>query len=441
LGKGPEEYGNMGDISMLQAAVARLQKLFPRACLEVLTDSPENLARFCPAARPLDNLGRTLWLANGVLMGKVSRIAPQGFVDLLVWLKKTTRLRCPKLFRAMLIWRLKYAGRTADVDAVKVFTEALWGADLLLIAGAGGFFDGCQTWNLDMLDLLEAAVQRGMPVAMLGQGFGPLSDPLVLAQAARVLPRVNFITLRGNRGAHALIRSLGVSELKFQTTGDEAIELAYESRSEKRGSALGVNLRFGASASTDDDDIERIRPVLQDFARRHNISLIPIPIAIQIYTRDDLAIKQLLVDFDEQSDGGQSLDSPMKVIKQVGLCRVVVTGAYHAAVFALAQGIPVVGLAKSAYFSSKFQGLEDQFGEGCQTVFLNEPAFPQMLHAALEKAWKNADELRGPLEAATIRQIELSRKSYERLEDLVPCTKRNVSRAQACVAPAVSAND
>jgi len=50
LGKGVSEYGNMGDISMLQVALDRLYKLFPQACIEVLTDSAENLARFCPAA-------------------------------------------------------------------------------------------------------------------------------------------------------------------------------------------------------------------------------------------------------------------------------------------------------------------------------------------------------------------------------------------------------
>jgi len=326
----------------------------------------------------------------------------------------------------MLIWRLKYVCRSADADSVKAFTEALWGADLLLISGAGGFYDGCQAWNLDMLDLLEAAVQRSMPVVMLGQGFGPVSDPIVLAQAAKVLPRLNFITLRGNRGGHALLRSLRVAESKIQTTGDEAIELAYESRSKERGSALGINLRFGGSASTDNDDVESIRPVLHEFARRHNVPLIGLPIAMHALSRDDLTIGQLLAGFDGQSDGGSTLDSPLKVIRQAALCRVVVTGAYHAAVFALAQGIPVVGLAKSAYFANKFLGLEDEFGEGCQTILLNEPGLPGRLDRAIEQAWQNADRLRAPLQAAALRQIELSQQSYEGLKDLAGYSKANL---------------
>ena len=118
------------------------------------------------------------------------------------------------------------------------------------------------------------------------------------------------------------------------------------------------------------------------------------------------------------------------MIKQAALCRVVVTGAYHAAVFALAQGIPVVALAKSAYFSSKLLGLEDQFGEGCQTILLNEPDLPQRLCSAIERAWQNADELREPLQTAALRQIELSRRSYERVKDLaVGCSKTTARHA------------
>ena len=47
---GAAEYQNMGDVAMLQVAVARLLDLWPDACIEVLTDSPANLARYCPGA-------------------------------------------------------------------------------------------------------------------------------------------------------------------------------------------------------------------------------------------------------------------------------------------------------------------------------------------------------------------------------------------------------
>jgi len=432
LGESVEEYSNLGDISMLQIAVERLRKLFPKAYIQVLTNSSDNLARFCPAATPLDDRGRALWLSSGVLLGKYADAVPKWVVNLLVRLKNITRARLPDLLRVLVTWRLKYMNRHPEADALRAFVGAFRNADLLLICGSGGFYDGCEAWNTRVLELLDAATQQGISAVMLGQGFGPLTDRSVLARAARVLPMVDFITLRGNRGALAAIRSLGVLGANVQITGDEALELAYDSRSEEPGKGLGINLRFAGSASTDMNDVKSIRTILQDFARRHRISLIPLPIAMEGYTKDDLAIKQLLAGFDEQSDGGKTLDSPLKVIRQAALCRVVVTGAYHAAVFALGQGIPVVGLAKSAYFSSKFLGLEDQFGEGCQTIALNEPAVSQKLYSAIERAWQNADRLREPLLTAALSQIELSRKSYQRIEELLANPVRSIAdRANA----------
>jgi len=416
LGKGIEEYGNMGDVSMLQVAVDRLHDLFPKACIEVLTDSAENLARYCPAAIPLDNRGRALWFANDTLLARYSNVTPKRIVDLLVWLKGTIRSRYPNLLKAILLEKLKGQNRSGDAESVEAFTRSMQRADLMLICGAGGFYDGCRTWSLEILDLIDAALQRKTPVVMLGQGFGPLSDSVVLKRAAKVLPRVDLITLRGGRGSFSILRSLGVAESKVQTTGDEALELAYESRAAEPGRGLGIGLRFGASATV--NDVERMRPILQGFARRHSVPIIPLPIAVQLYTRDDLAIKRVLSGFDEESDGGKTLDSPLKVIKQAGRCRVVVTGAYHAAVFALAQGIPVVSLAKSGYFSDKLLGLEDQFGEGCQTILLNQPGWPERLNDSIERAWQDADELREALRAATLRQIELTRMSYKQIEHL-----------------------
>jgi polysaccharide pyruvyl transferase WcaK-like protein len=336
-----------------------------------------------------------------------------------VRIKRVVRSRFPRLLEALLTWGLKRRKQFQEAEAVKSFARTLERSDLLLICGAGGFYDGCPWWSLPILELIEEAIQRDVPVALLGQGFGPISDVTVLNRARKVLPLVNFMTLRGNRGAFSTLRSLGIPESKLEITGDEALEIAYDARSNEIGRCLGINLRFGGSASTDDADLETVRSVLYEFTKQRNISLIPLPISIQEYNRDDLAIKLLLKGLVENSDGGGTLDSPLKVIEQVKHCRIVVTGAYHAAVFALGQGIPVVGIAKSDYYASKFWGLEDQFGEGCQTILLNGPEFPQKFHRAIETAWQNAERLREPLLVAASGQIEASQRSYQRLKNLV----------------------
>jgi polysaccharide pyruvyl transferase WcaK-like protein len=419
LGLGIHAYGNMGDVAMLQVAVTRLMRLWPSASLEVLTESPVDLATYCPGTKPLASAGKRLWIGEDILLGRYSRLLPKWTINRLIGWKRNLGLKWPGILRLIIISKLKLRKQDTEINAVMAFADAIKKADLVVVCGSGGFFDNCRQWNMEILDLVEASVLRNIPVAMLGQGMGPLHDPEVLARAKIYFPRVKMITLRGNRGGLALIESLGVEPSHVQTTGDEAIELAYEARTEEFGQAVGINLRVAASAEVEQDVIERIRPVLHEFARRHNAPMIPVPIAFHPSCCDPQMIRQLLAGFDDKSDGGVILDSPMKVIKQVGRCRVVVTGAYHAAVFALAQGIPVVGLAKSPYFVSKFQGLEDQFGLGCETIFLNEPELAEKLNAAIERAWTSAEKMRLPLQKAACRQIELSRNAYERVKDFL----------------------
>ena len=120
------------------------------------------------------------------------------------------------------------------------------------------------------------------------------------------------------------------------------------------------------------------------------------------------------------TDGGASLETPQLVIDRVGECRVVVTGSYHGAVFALAQGIPVVALVKSPYYVNKMAGLQDQFGIGCELVRLDEGNVSGRIRAAIDRAWAEAERVRGPLLQAAAEQIERGRRAYARLVELVP---------------------
>ncbi len=74
-------------------------------------------------------------------------------------------------------------------------------------------------------------------------------------------------------------------------------------------------------------------------AADHGAWMTPIPIAHHGGRMDVDTLRELLAGLGD-TDGGASLETPQLVIERVGECRVVVTGSYHGAVFALAQGIP-----------------------------------------------------------------------------------------------------
>jgi polysaccharide pyruvyl transferase WcaK-like protein len=106
-----------------------------------------------------------------------------------------------------------------------------------------------------------------------------------------------------------------------------------------------------------------------------------------------------------------------------------VTGAYHLAVFALSQGIPVVALTSSAYYDGKFLGLSAMFGQGLTMVRLDDPRLEQTLPMAIDQAWLTALAVREPLRARARMQIDASRAAFDRVAALtqVPATAPTVS--------------
>ena len=206
LNSGAAEYKNLGDVAMLQVAVARLLRLWPTASIEVLTESPSNLARYCPGARPLPRAGCMCWVGDRVLLGRYHQLLPQWVSSLLSVWKRFLGRQWPALLELLVSLRLALRDGSGRRGDFKVFLEALKNADLLVVCGAGGFADSCREWNLMILGTMEAAIWRGVPVVMFGQGMGPLNDPMVLSRARCVLPKVSLISLRGSRNGTRLLR-------------------------------------------------------------------------------------------------------------------------------------------------------------------------------------------------------------------------------------------
>lgn len=408
----------MGDVAMLQTTVARLRELWPTASIEVITQNPETLALHCPGTVPVPWRGREIWLSRGTVLGRrLDNMARQLTPRSAASLEAVLRRRQPGLLASLLRGKLRLRG--SDVSDLDAFLDIMAGADLVVLAGAGGFTDHAVAWATPVLELLDLSAKSGVPTAIFSHGLGPLHDPALRLVVKRVLPEVDVVALREGLGAIPLMESLGIAHDRAIVTGDDAIELAYAMRPATRGSEIGVNLRVARSADVDQSYSSLLGPVLREFASTRHVVLLPVPIARGRSTDDAESIRELLAGQGDVSDGDASLGTPQSVIKQVGRCRIVISGAYHAAVFALSQGTPVVCLAKSAYFTAKFQGLSDQFGAGCTIVDLGRSDCAECLSAAMRASWEAADELRESLLAAAMRQIGESRRAYSQLTSLV----------------------
>ena len=451
LDTGDYRCANMGDVAMLQVAVRRLREHMPQATIEVMTEDPGALALYCPDARPVSCEGRRIWFADRDLLGRIHRLLPRRVSNLLVGLKRLIRNSWPVVLDVMI--RAKRRLRRAErPEEHRRFLEAAREANLVAVTGVGGITDHARQWSNQMFNLLEMAIARRTPTVLFGHGLGPLTDPELVERAGRLLPQVQLIALRERRSGLEILRSLGVPDSRVLITGDDAVELAYLAAPALLGREIGVNLRVSRSAGVETGMVERVRRPLQDFAREKKASLVPIPIsfhgrfdsakdlsngrAAAVASRfvltpagEDLsdcsAIARLLEGYQDPSDAGQDLDTPLKVIHQVGRCRIVITGAYHAAVFALAQGIPAVCLAKSRYFMDKFLGLAREFGTGCEVISLQSTDCSSLLADAMARTWVAAEEMRTPLLQAATTQIAASRAAYALAAELVGAGPRH----------------
>jgi len=371
---------NAGDVAMLEVGVTRLADLFPEAPILVFSDTPDLLPRYRPNVVPLDTAGRRAWLRDDV----------------------------------------------SHAEARK-FVDAVACARLVAVAGMGGITDAFPEYALGVLRTLELAIRHGVPTAMMGQGIGPLVDPALRARAAEVLPRVEWIALREVRTGLPLLQALGVPSAHLCATGDDAIELALGQGGDASGWGLGLNLRASDYSGVDDDVVASVRLGVQRAGVRVHAPLVAVPISRVPGEEDAVTIRQLVQGYDAVLEEGFSVDNPRDVVAQIKQCRVVVAGSYHAGVFALACGIPVVGLARSTYYVDKFLGLAEQFGCGCEVVILDGPDLPDQIDAAVRRLWAAAEGLRPDLLTAAERQLAEGRAAYQHLRSLV--ARRRIGRA------------
>jgi len=413
----PSDYllRNAGDMAMLQVALERFSGLWPDAKIQVLSDDPENLAMLSSAAVPLSGLGREILLTrNASLLRALGRVAPV--------LTPFARPRSPKFVERIL--RLRRNKDHPHIRSIAAFTAAVRDADVIVVTGMGGITDGFPAYADGVLEALDLALASGPKVvAMVGQGIGPLERPDLRAKASAVLPRLNLIAVREKRTSVPLLRSLGVPADRIVVTGDDAVALAYDQRAEG-GSGIGLNVRQSPYSAVDDRSLSAARAVIASFAAEHAAPLIPVPIS---FVPDEMDLEAVARNFDiDDAEVRRAIDlrRPADVIKQIQRCRVVITGSYHAAVFALSTGIPAIGLARSSYYIDKFCGLADMFGAGCEVVQIDtEGNYAPALQAAMTSLWENSDRLRPSLYERAAQQIAAGKAAYALLKTYTPSSQ------------------
>ncbi len=386
---------NLGDVAMLEVCVERLRARWPAARVEVLTTAPGLLERHVPGAVPLPAAGRYSWLRQPESRGRRS---PE--------LRAAHAL--PARFTRPLL-RTERARRGRRDLELRQFLDALLGADLFVMSGRGGIGDAFPDETVAVLEELRAANALGVPCALLSQGIGPLEDSGLRRTAARVLPSADLVAVREGRTGPRLLDELGVPADRVIVTGDDALALVPE-RPPAAGQAVGAGIRISPYSGMPAETAQRLSSAVTSLARGLGAAVEPLPVSRHPAEADAAALGSRAADQPE---------TPADLIARIGGCRVVVSGSYHAAVFALGQGVPAVCVATSPYYRDKFLGLRSQFGDACEVVLLEGDAALERVADLAARAYRAWPSQREQLLRAARAQRAAGLTAYSRLGELV----------------------
>ncbi|ORI13497.1 polysaccharide pyruvyl transferase family protein [Rhodococcus sp. 1168] len=422
--------GNKGDLAILDITIRRIAQRWPSARIGVLTNRPSLLRAFEPAAEPVsystggdwsswNRLGRVPGFFGPTVAGPVLRVCVAAMTRIERLVRTAVApVRATKPKAGESSSTTKNPARVALSRDGGLLPNAVADASLVIAIGGGYLADVDKFQTMRTLDLLEYAVTHRIPAVMLGQGIGPIRDPELIERAAAVLPKVDFIAVREDRRGPDLLRSLGVRSERIVVTGDDAVELAYCLRREELGTDIGVCLRVADYAPVGSSVQDSVGRIARGVAAETGAKLVPL-IVSEHDSEDRRSTLPLLAGFPAVARPLGRFTRARALAREVGRCRIVVTGAYHTAVFALSQGIPVVALSTSQYYDDKFGGLGSMFDSGIDVVRLDRDDVADRLPLAMRNAWDTASETRSVLLARALEQIDASRLAFARAAELV----------------------
>lgn len=407
---------NLGDVAMLQVAVRRLKDIFPRAHIHVITAEPSRLAIYADFTVPVSERYRSAWFDTFNLIGAWRRFFPPGFYGILQSLERKFRISHPELAVRRLAHRFSESDERFK-DAAHFF-QLVKQADLVVATG-GGFVNDVFIRHASMvLDVLSLAKALGKPTAMLGQGLGPIKDPGLLKDSLSALQGLSLLTLREGKFSPDLVPNvLRSNTSRCIVTGDDAIEIAYSEQDHPLGASIGLNVRLHDYSGLGETVASEIGGVVVDFSKQKSAPISILPVCIKGAKNDFVATKAMLPDtggFVEPQD-----ETVENLVNLVRGCRLVMTASYHAAVFALSQGIPVIALVASDYYAAKFEGLAHQFPGGVVLINLSNSDWKKSMQSALQSAWDSSPSLRPKLRTFAEAQRNLSRLAYQVLKEIV----------------------
>ena len=222
----------------------------------------------------------------------------------------------------------------------------------MLISGGGTLIqDGTSTKSLwYYLSVIRLALKNGLKVMLYSNGIGPLNKASNANQTAKVLNKVNLITLR-DEASYKTLREIGVTVPETLVTADPVfgLDCADKERGKRLLEEAGVpkgNRILGVSVRRWQDsgrDFEKAVAAACDYAAE-KYGMYPVFIPMQ--PEKDMPVSQSIIRLMKAKasaiSGRRSVEDIMSIFGCLDMC---IGMRLHSLIYSAAAGVPLIGLA------------------------------------------------------------------------------------------------
>lgn len=309
------------------------------------------------------------------------------------------------------------------------FVERLAQADLFAISGGGAINDtfavnGVLNYGAQVL----CARLLGKPVALVGQGIGPLRAGWSRRLARCFLRRADYITLR-EAISESLLRELGIPAERHELGVDDAHPFAVGADAAREVEAflaplprpiISLNMRFKSYVDTPGGFPDVLARAANAAVERTGGCVLCVPMLTEA-ERDLAAYREFAGKLSHRDrvvllPSALARPEPVKAVQQrVDLA---VGCTYHFLLFALSSDRPALGIHFNEYYRQKLGGLLEQYGLP-GGVFAGAGLSAEALSARMIEILNDPSAIRAALQRRNAELLERHRRTYARVAALL----------------------
>ncbi len=212
------------------------------------------------------------------------------------------------------------------------------------------------------LNVLKLALNTKIPVMLYANGIGPVNKEKNRKKAAKILNKVDLITLRDEKSLEE-IKKMGVT-VKALVTADPALgmvgisseraaKLLSNEGIEKDKKLLGISMRDWQECSP--DFWKEFSSAVDEICKKYDLT----PVLIPLKQPDDFDVSDTILS--NLKTKGYLLKNSYNAEEIVGItgeCELVIGMRLHSLIYAAAKGVPAIGVS----YDPKVSGFVDYLG-------------------------------------------------------------------------------